>query len=149
VLAGEAPRDWRGGKGRFDAFDAKAEAIALLVAAGAPVDRLQVMEASSGGWHPGRSGSLRLGPKTVLADFGELHPGLLGSFDLDGPVVAAEIYLDAIPLKRETGRMRTAYAPPALQPVTRDFAFVTKRDAAGGTITGQPYLFDRSVNSDR
>jgi phenylalanyl-tRNA synthetase beta chain len=134
VLAGEAPRDWRGGKGRFDAFDAKAEAIALLVAAGAPVDRLQVMEASSGGWHPGRSGSLRLGPKTVLADFGELHPGLLGSFDLDGPVVAAEIYLDAIPLKRETGRMRTAYAPPALQPVMRDFAFVTKRDAAADAL---------------
>jgi phenylalanyl-tRNA synthetase beta chain len=134
VMAGEAPRDWRAGKGRFDAFDAKAEAIALLAAAGAPIDRLQVMEASSGGWHPGRSGSLRLGPKTVLADFGELHPSLLGAFDLDGPVVAAEIYLDAVPMKRETGRMRTAYAPPALQPVTRDFAFVTKRDAPADAL---------------
>jgi phenylalanyl-tRNA synthetase beta chain len=134
VLAGESVRDWRAGKTRFDALDAKAEAMALLAAAGAPVERLQVLEASSRGWHPGRSGSLRLGPKTVLADFGELHPSLLKAFDLDGPAVAAEIYLDAIPLRRDAARMRSAYAPPALQSVTRDFAFVTKRDAPADAL---------------
>jgi len=134
VLAGEGTRDWRAGKGQVDAFDAKAEAVALLAAAGAPVDRLQVMEALSPTWHPGRSGSLRLGPKTILAEFGELHPATVKAFGLDGPVVAAEVYLDAIPAKRETGRMRTAYAPPALQAVTRDFAFVAKRDAPADAL---------------
>ena len=129
LLAGEGGRDWRGGKSAIDAYDAKAEAVALLAAAGAPVDRLQVMEAVSPTWHPGRSGSLRLGPKTVLAEFGELHPATLKAFGLDGPAVAAEIYFDAIPAKRENGRMRTTYAPPALQPVTRDFAFVMPRAA--------------------
>jgi phenylalanyl-tRNA synthetase beta chain len=111
----------------FDALDAKAEVLALLSAAGAPADRLQVMEATGTIWHPGRSASLRLGPKTILAELGELHPSLLKALDVDGPAVAAEIYLDAIPGKRESGRMRSAYAPPALQAVTRDFAFVAPR----------------------
>ena len=130
LLAGERiSRDWRTGKGQaFDAFDAKGEAIALLAAAGAPVDRLQVMEAVSGVYHPGRSGTLRLGPKTVLAEFGELHPATIKAFDLDGPVVAAELYLDAIPQKRANGHMRSAYAPPALQAVRRDFAFLVRAD---------------------
>ena len=79
VLAGErSPRNWRTGKPQaFDAFDAKAEALALLVAAGAPVDNLQVMEPLDGHWHPGQSATLRLGPKTVVAAFGMLHPATL------------------------------------------------------------------------
>jgi phenylalanyl-tRNA synthetase beta chain len=82
----------------------------------------------SGVYHPGRSGTLRLGPKTVLAAFGELHPATLKAFDLDGPVVAAELYLDAIPAKRANGHVRSAYAPPALQAVRRDFAFLVRAD---------------------
>jgi phenylalanyl-tRNA synthetase beta chain len=134
LLAGDAPRDWRGRSAPLDAYAVKAEAMALLAAAGAPVDRLQAMEALSPTWHPGRSGSLRLGPKTILAEFGELHPATLKAFGLDGPVVAAEIYLDAIPAKRESGRMRPAYAPAVLQPVRRDFAFVVKRDAPADAL---------------
>lgn len=126
LLAGESnSRDWRTGRGAaFDAYHAKAEALALLAAIGAPVDRLQVMEPVSNVYHPGRSGSLRLGPKTVLAEFGELHPATLKAFDLDGPAVAAELYLDAVPAKRASGLMRSAYAPPTLQAVRRDFAFL-------------------------
>jgi phenylalanyl-tRNA synthetase beta chain len=126
VLAGDrAPRHWRGGKAEaFDAFDAKAEAMAVLAAAGAPVDNLQVLGDAAGIYHPGRSGRLALGPKTILAEFGALHPRLLKAFDLDGPVVAAEVFLDALPPKRGSGHRRSAYAPPPLQAVTRDFAFV-------------------------
>jgi phenylalanyl-tRNA synthetase beta chain len=86
------------------------------------------MEAISGVYHPGRSGTLRLGPKAVLAEFGELHPATLKAFDVDGPVVAAELYLDALPAKRTTVQMRSAYAPPALQAVRRDFAFLVRED---------------------
>ena len=136
VLAGErSPRDWQGGKAQaFGAFDAKAEAVALLEAAGAPVENLQVMGDSSAAFHPGQSATLRLGPKTVLAEFGMLHPSLVKSFGLDGAVVAGEIFLDAIPARRATGRIRPAYTPPALQPVTRDFAFLVPEAVAAGDL---------------
>ncbi len=126
VLAGDKrARGWAAGKAApYDAFDAKAEALALLAAVGAPVDNLQVMGEAGATWHPGQSGTLRLGPKTVLAAFGIVHPSTAKAFDLDGPVAAVELYLDAIPAKRGSGGfMRPAYAPPALQAVKRDFAF--------------------------
>ncbi|PTD22107.1 phenylalanine--tRNA ligase subunit beta [Sphingomonas fennica] len=136
VLAGDrAPRSWQAGRAQaFDAYDAKAEALAILAAAGAPVDRLQVMEAVSPVYHPGRSATLRLGPKTVLAEFGELHPGTARAFDVEGTLIAGEVYLDAIPAKRASGHMRTAFAPPALQPVTRDFAFLVPADRAADDL---------------
>ena len=126
VLAGDRrARGWREGKAAgFDAFDAKAEALALLTAAGAPVDNLQVMGDAGDAWHPGQSGTLRLGPKTVLAAFGMVHPSVLKAFDLSGAVAAVELYLDAIPPKRAAGFARPPFAPPALQPVRRDFAFL-------------------------
>ncbi|HEV2865212.1 MAG TPA: phenylalanine--tRNA ligase subunit beta [Allosphingosinicella sp.] len=127
VLAGDrAGRHWRSGKAQpFDAYDAKAETLAILAAAGAPADNLQVLGGASAAFHPGRSGRLSLGPKTVLAEFGMLHPRLLKAFDLDAPVAAAEIFLDSLPKKRGgTGHMRSAYAPPPLQAVKRDFAFL-------------------------
>ena len=142
VLAGNArARGWRTGKAAaFDAFDAKAEALALLAAAGAPVDNLQVLGAdgvwSGEAWHPGQSGTLRLGPKTVLAAFGMLHPRTLKAFDLSGPVAAVELYLDAIPAKRgASGFMRAPYAPPALQQVRRDFAFVVPVGVSADALT--------------
>ncbi|MBY0302836.1 MULTISPECIES: phenylalanine--tRNA ligase subunit beta [Sphingomonas] len=138
VLAGDRrPRGWREGKAApFDAYDAKAEALALLAAAGAPVDNLQVMGEAGAAFHPGRSGTLRLGPKTVLAAFGAVHPAVLKAFDLSGPVAAVELYLDAIPAKRGAGGfMRPAYTPPALQPVRRDFAFLVPADVNAEALT--------------
>lgn len=127
VLAGEkTPRGWATGKAAaFDAFDAKAEVMALLAEAGAPVDKLQVMGEAGPQFHPGQSATLRLGPKTVLARFGMLHPKAAKQFDVDGPVAVAELFLDAIPARKNAaGFARVSYAPPALQAVTRDFAFL-------------------------
>jgi phenylalanyl-tRNA synthetase beta chain len=137
LIAGETQgRDWQTGKARgADAFDAKAEALAVLAAAGAPVDRLQLIGPGGETWHPGRSGQLGLGPKMILATFGELHPETLRALDVEGPVVAAEIYLDAIPAKRDTGRTRPAYAPAALQAVRRDFAFLVAADLQADKLT--------------
>jgi phenylalanyl-tRNA synthetase beta chain len=136
LLAGDrTARGWRSGKARpFDAFDAKAETLALLEAAGAPVDNLQVFPDAGPTWHPGRSATLRLGPKTILAAFGELHPGLQKSLDAPPGAVAAELYFDAIPAPRAGGRARSAYAPPALQAITRDFAFVVPAGLAADTL---------------
>ncbi|MCA1653441.1 MAG: phenylalanine--tRNA ligase subunit beta, partial [Sphingomonadales bacterium] len=126
LLAGErAPRHWQSGKARpFDALDAKRDALALLEAAGAPVANLQIFPDAGPTWHPGRSAALGLGPKAILARFGELHPRLIRALDASTGTVAAEIYLDAIPASRPSGRARPAFTPPALQPVTRDFSFV-------------------------
>jgi phenylalanyl-tRNA synthetase beta chain len=136
VLAGAgSPRGWKAGKAQpFGAFDAKAEALALLEAAGAPVANLQVMGEAGQVYHPGQSATLRLGPKTVLAAFGMVHPSVLKAFDLDGDIAAVEIYLDALPAKRGSGFMRPAYTPPALQAVTRDFAFLVPAELAAGDL---------------
>lgn len=149
VLAGErASRGWANGKAQaFDAFDAKAEALALLDAAGAPVENLQVMSDAGAHYHPGQSGTLRLGPKTVLARFGMLHPATAKAFDLDGPVAVAEILLDAIPAKRGSGPMRSAYAPPPLQAVRRDFAFLVPDTLASDALVRAVKGADKTVIS--
>jgi len=136
VLAGEkTSRGWATGKGaEFDAFDAKAEALALLAEAGAPVDKLQVMGEAGPRFHPGQAGTLRLGPKTVLARFGALHPKTLEAFDVAVPAVAVELFLDAIPPRKSTGFARPPYAPPPLQSVTRDFAFLVAAELPAGDL---------------
>ncbi|MBZ6377280.1 phenylalanine--tRNA ligase subunit beta [Pacificimonas flava] len=125
LLAGlSREKDWRtGNEAGFDIFDAKAEALAALAAAGAPTDNLQVQAGASDWYHPGRSGRLMLGPKTCLAEFGELHPRTARAMDVGGRVAAAEVFLDAVPAAKGK-RARPAFAPPALQPVLRDFAFL-------------------------
>jgi phenylalanyl-tRNA synthetase beta chain len=161
LLAGDKrPRGWQSGKARaFDAFDAKTEVLALLEAAGAPVGNLQVFADAGPTWHPGRSATLRLGPKTIIASFGELHPGLQKSIAAPAGAVGGEIYLDALPEARSAGRARAAYAPPALQSITRDFAVVVPAELAaealGRAVRGSDKaaitdvrLFDRFEGSD-
>ncbi|MDP2130130.1 MAG: phenylalanine--tRNA ligase subunit beta [Erythrobacter sp.] len=140
VLAGEkTPRGWKTGKAQsFDAFDAKALALELLEAAGAPVANLMVMGPDSLGpgpqFHPGQSATLRLGPKTVLARFGMVHPTTLKAFDVDGSIAAVELFLDAIPARKNAAFARPGFTPPALQAVTRDFAFLVPEALAAGDL---------------
>ncbi|GER05856.1 phenylalanine--tRNA ligase beta subunit [Iodidimonas muriae] len=128
-------RHWRNSSREVDAYDAKADAIAALAAAGAPVENLQVFDGAPHWYHPGRSGTLRLGPKRILAAFGEMHPNALADLDVKGPVVAAEVYLDQIPEpKRKGGRSRAALRLLNLPAVERDFAFLIDRDIDVGTV---------------
>ena len=161
LMAGDrSARGWQSGKAQsFDAFDAKAEVLALLEAAGAPVANLQVFPDAGPIWHPGRSAKLGLGPKTIVAALGELHPALIKRLDAPAGSVAAEIYFDAIPAPRSSGHSRTAYSPPPLQAITRDFAFIVPSDiqadsllrairgADKAAITGAR-LFDRFEAAD-
>jgi phenylalanyl-tRNA synthetase beta chain len=136
VLAGEkTPRGWQSGKAKaFDAYDAKALALQLLEAAGAPVASLMVMGDAGPQFHPGQSATLRLGPKVVLARFGMVHPATLKAFDADGPIAAVELFLDAIPAKKGAAFARPGFTPPALQAVTRDFAFLVPANLAAGDL---------------
>ena len=149
LMAGDkAPRSWLGAEGvDFDAFDAKAEVLALLEAAGAPVGNLQLAMDAGETWHPGRSATLGLG-KNILAAFGELHPRVVRALEAPAGTVAAEIYLDAIPAARSNERARPAYTPPALQPVTRDFAFMVPADLAADTLVRAIRGSDKAVITD-
>ena len=106
-------------------WDAKADAVALLAALGVPADAITVTADAPAHYHPGRSGVFRQGPRIVLGRFGELHPRLLAAIGLDGPAVAAELFLDAVADPKR--RRRAAPDLPSLQPVRRDFAFLVER----------------------
>ena len=136
LLAGEkTARSWSAGKAQtFDAFDAKALCLDLLRVAGTPVDRLMVMDDAGAAYHPGQSATLRLGPKNVLASFGMVHPGTLKAFDVDVPVAVLGIHLDAIPERKAAAFARAEFAPPALQAVTRDFAFLVPQNVPASDL---------------
>ena len=119
-----ALRDWSGARRPVDLYDAKADAEAALAAIGAPVEKLMIDRAVSPWMHPGRAARLKLGPKTVLAEFGELHPKALRQMDVKGPAVAAVVYLKAAPAAKAKTKARAALALHDLQSVERDFAFV-------------------------
>jgi len=120
------PRNWAGPARTVDAFDAKADALAVLAAIGAP-DTLSAQSGVAPDWyHPGRSGALKLGDR-VMAYFGELHPEIVAAADLKGPVAAFEVFLDAPPLpKAKATKARPKLVLSAFQPLERDFAFLVE-----------------------
>ncbi|WP_027284865.1 phenylalanine--tRNA ligase subunit beta [Rubritepida flocculans] len=126
LRAGRTPANWAAPARALDAFDAKGDALAVLEALGVPMAALQVTADAPAHYHPGRSGVLRQGPKTVLARFGQLHPQLCRSLDLPEETVGFEIFLDAIPEPKR--RRKAAPELPPFQPIRRDFAFLV--DAA-------------------
>lgn len=124
LLVGAAgPRDPHGSRRAVDLYDAKADAEAVLAALGAPA-RMQADRAVAPWFHPGRAGRLTLGPKTVLATFGEVHPRILRAYGIKGAAVALTLHPDAVPMPRNASSTRPALVLGGLQAVERDFAFV-------------------------
>ena len=144
-----APRHWSGSRRPVDVFDAKADALAALEAAGAGLAGLQTVAQGAPAWfHPGRSGVLKLGNQ-ILAAFGELHPRVLAALDAKGPVVAAEVFLERVPQpKKKPGSARPVFKPSALQPVERDFAFIVEAGVAAETVTRAVRNADKDLISD-
>ncbi len=118
-----AQKDPHGSRRPVDVYDVKADAEAVLSALGAPA-RVQYPRGAKGWWHPGRSSRITLGPKIVLAAFGELHPKVLRALDVKGPVVGFSVHVAAIPEPKNASVSRGALAISDLQAVERDFAFV-------------------------
>jgi phenylalanyl-tRNA synthetase beta chain len=138
------PRHWEGKPRSVDAFDAKADVVALLQTFGAPVDNLQVLPEAPGHYHPGRSAVLRLGP-TILAQFGELHPGVLKACDIKGPAVGFEVFLDRIPLARSKGPARPLLDASPFQPLERDFAFLVDATVPADKLTRAAKSADKAL----
>ena len=138
-------RHWSG-SAVANALDAKADAFAVLSAAGAPMQALQVVPGGAAWLHPGRSGTIQIGPQNVLGYFGELHPRALEALKADGPVIAFEVMLDRIPeAKQKATRAKPALELSAFQPVSRDFAFIVDRAVRAGDIVRAAQGADRKL----
>lgn len=127
-------RHWVGKADSAGVFDVKADVFAALAALGVDPSKAQISRDAPAWYHPGRSGTLRLGPKTVLAYFGDVHPATLKTLDVEAPVAAFEIFLDALPPEKKKSRARGAFAVSDLLPVKRDFAFIVANDVAAGDV---------------
>jgi len=141
------PRHWQGPARDVDAFDAKADALAILDILGAPVDNLQVSLDAPGWYHPGQSGAFRLGPN-VIAWFGAVHPKVLAALDLKGPAVAMEVFVERVPLPRSKGTARPKLDLSAFQPLERDFAFVVDAGVSADALVRAARGADKALIAD-
>jgi phenylalanyl-tRNA synthetase beta chain len=142
------PRQWAQPARAVDAYDAKADALAVLDAAGAPAGNLQVTTDAPDWYHPGRSGVFRLGP-TVLARFGEIHPSVLDALGVKGPMVGFEVFLDAVPQpKKKTGTAKPLLKLAAFQPIQRDFAFLVDRSVEADRVVRAAKGADKALVTD-
>lgn len=139
-------RNWAGNAGPVGVFDAKADALAVLEACGAPVDKLQIESGGPAWYHPGRSGTIKLGPKTVLGTFGEFHPRTLEALDVSGPLAGFEVFIDAIPEpKAKPTRTKPRLDLSPFQAVKRDFAFVVDKGVEAGALTRAAAAADKKL----
>lgn len=141
-------RSWAVPSRAVDAFDAKADALAVLAALEVPAARLQAAAGAPAWYHPGRSGVLSLGPKTALAFFGEIHPRVLKVMDVKGPVAAFEIFLDAIPKPKSKGTAKPLLTLSPFQPVERDFAFVVDAHVPAEAVVRAALAADKALIVD-
>jgi phenylalanyl-tRNA synthetase beta chain len=141
-----AGRYWSKKDGEVDSFDAKADALTVLVAAGAAPQALQIVLGGPAWFHPGRSGTIQIGPQNVLGHFGELHPSTLEKLKAEGPLVAFEVFLERIPEpKAKATRAKAALELSPFQPVERDFAFVVDRSVKSADIVRAAQSVDRKL----
>ncbi|GAA4526196.1 phenylalanine--tRNA ligase subunit beta [Chelativorans composti] len=138
-------RSWSGNVAPVDVFIAKADALAVLEACGVPAERVQIEAGGPSWYHPGRSGTLKMGPM-VLATFGEFHPKLLEEMDVTGPICGFEVFLDAIPEpKARPTRTKPRLDLSPFQAVTRDFAFVVNRKVQAATVMRAAAAADKKL----
>ncbi|PRD44321.1 phenylalanine--tRNA ligase subunit beta [Phyllobacterium phragmitis] len=141
-------RHWAGNAAPVDVFDAKADALAVLEACGAPVDRVQIEAGGPSWYHPGRSGTIKLGPKVVLGYFGEFHPKTLETLDVSGVLCGFEVFIDAIPEpKQKPTRTKPPLTLSAFQTVRRDFAFVVDKSVEAASVLRAAGAADRKLIS--
>lgn len=141
------PRHWAEAPRAVDVFDAKADALAILNAAEAPVS-MQTYREAPAWYHPGRSGCFRIG-KTILAYFGELHPKILKAMDVKGPIVACEVFLDDIPQSRSKGsKTQKLLKPQPFTPIIRDLAFTALKTVDADKIVMAAKGVDKNLITD-
>lgn len=148
VRAGNtAKKDWSHSTREYDVFDVKADALAAIAAAKGPYENPQITLDAPSYYHPGRSGTIRLG-KNVLAYFGEIHPSILKALDIKERVVAFEVNLNNIPLPRKSVKARKKLELSAFQPVDKDLAFVVDKNISAASLIAAAKNADRNHITD-
>ena len=143
-----AKKDWNGSARAYDVFDAKADALAAIAAANGPFENAQITLDAPAYYHPGRSGTLRLG-KNVLAYFGEIHPGVLKKFGIKQRVMAFEVILSNIPLPRSSNdKAKKKLELSSFQPVDKDLAFVVDKTVPAVNLMTAAKTADREFIAD-
>lgn len=138
----------KGGGKPVDVYDAKADALAVIEACGLPMGNVQIEPGAPAWYHPGRSGTIKMGPKIVLGYFGEFHPKTLGALDVSGALCGFEIFIDAMPEpKKKATRTKPALDLSPFQAVKRDFAFVVDKTVEAGAIVRAATGADRKLIS--
>jgi phenylalanyl-tRNA synthetase beta chain len=128
-------RSWSGNAGSVSVFDAKSDALAVLEACELSADKVQIEAGGPAWYHPGRCGTVKLGPKIILATFGEFHPRTLETMDVSGPLSGFEVFIDAIPEpKAKSVRTKPKLELSPLQALKRDFAFVVDKTTESAAI---------------
>ena len=142
-------RHWTNKAGTVDVFDAKSDAFAVLAAAGAPMQALQIVPGGPAWFHPGRSGTIQIGPQNVLGHFGELHPRAIAGLTAEGPLVGFEVILENIPEpKVRQTRTKPLLELSPFQPIERDFAFVVDTTVRAADIVRAAQNADRKLIAD-
>ncbi len=141
-------RHWSGAARSAGLFDAKADVFALLAELGFDAAKAQVVQEAPAWFHPGRSAALKLGPKTTLAHFGEVHPQTLKAMGVVGPVAAFEVFLGALPQQKRKGLAKSALQAADLLPVRRDFAFVLDLQVPAADVVRAAYGADKKLIAD-
>ena len=144
----ETRRDWQGNQ-TPDAFTSKTDTIAALSAMGVKVETLQIGRPTGSYWHPGRSGRLQMGPKNVLADFGEIHPETMKELGIEGRVCAFEIRPASVPAgRKKSAKSKGALVISDLMPVHRNFAFVVEENVVVETLLRAVRGVDKALISN-
>jgi phenylalanyl-tRNA synthetase beta chain len=149
ALPSGSGRHWAGEERAAGVFDVKADALALLQTLGVAIGGLQIVAGGPSWYHPGRSATLQFGPKAIIGHFGELHPRVLQQLDVEGPIAAFEIILDALPApKAKPTKAKPKLEFSDLQPLSRDFAFLMDRAAPAGELVKAVQNADRALIAD-
>jgi phenylalanyl-tRNA synthetase beta chain len=151
IRHGEAiPRNWDSNTRSVDVFDVKADVLSVIEQLGGSGTNGQIVQGAPTWFHPGRSGTLQLGPKIVLAHFGELHPAVLKAMKIEGPLVGFEIHLNNVPFPKDNrqGKTRPAIKVFPLQAVERDFSFIIDKAITAERVVTAASTADKILISE-
>ncbi|MDR0695692.1 MAG: phenylalanine--tRNA ligase subunit beta [Holosporales bacterium] len=123
-------RHWRKAQEAVSVFDIKEDLSKIVNLIGVS-GRLQ--DTAPSYYHPGKSGTYIGHNSKVLAHFGEIHPSILNSMGVTGPVACFELFMNAVHETFQQGQRQPIALSP-YQPTSRDFSFVVEKKVLAADI---------------
>ena len=137
--------NWNSNSKDIDVFDIKADLMRILDSLNTPINNLNYEKIENKIFHPGKSSSLRIG-KNIIANFGELNPILLKSMNIQNPVMAFEVFTDALgQFQIKKTSTIAAFDNNPFQMVERDFAFLFPNSVKADEIISKIKKIDKKL----